>query len=246
MSAPMMLKVFANHARAAAENMAHTLHRTAHSAFVKETQDFTTMLMDPAGNTFAVPMDLGATWYPGLNAGRTIAMIDDYRPGDVAFTNDPWSGFLATHTPDTHLWKPVFAEGEIVAYAAGHIHNTDMGGAVPASLSRSLTETHQEGIRFPPMKLVRDGVFDDQILKIMETNVRKPELNTGDIKALAGALNTGERKVQAMIERFGVRSLLVKSPGTGENVCELSRLAARSKCSTMHVNLLQPSEPRWR
>ena len=204
MSDSMMLKVFANHARAAAENMAHTLHRTAHSAFVKETQDFTTMLMDPAGNTFAVPMDLGATWYPGLNAGRAIAMIDDYRPGDVAFTNDPWSGFLATHTPDTHLWKPIFAGGDIVAYAAGHIHNTDMGGAVPASLSRSLTETHQEGIRFPPMKLVDEGVFDDRILKIMETNVRKPGLNTGDIKALAGALNTGERKVHAMIERFGV------------------------------------------
>ena len=204
MNDPMMLKVFANHARAAAENMAHTLHRTAHSAFVKETQDFTTMLMDPAGDTFAVPMELGATWYPGLSAGRAIAMIEDYRPGDVGFTNDPWSGFLATHTPDTHLWKPVFAGDEIVAYAAGHIHNTDMGGAVPASLSRSLTETHQEGIRFPPMKLLREGTFDEQILKIMEINVRKAALNIGDIKALAGALNTGERKVHAMIARFGV------------------------------------------
>ncbi|TIX31368.1 MAG: hydantoin utilization protein B, partial [Mesorhizobium sp.] len=61
------LQVLANHARAAAENMAHTLHRTAHSAFVKETQDFTVMLMDRAGATFAVPMELGATWYPGLS-----------------------------------------------------------------------------------------------------------------------------------------------------------------------------------
>lgn len=203
MSDAMRLKVFANHARAAAENMAHTLHRTAHSAFVKETQDFTTMLMDPAGHTFAVPMDLGATWYPGLSAGRVLAMIDDYRPGDVGFTNDPWSGHVATHTPDTHLWKPIFHDEEIVAFAAGHIHNTDMGGAVPASLSRSLTEIHQEGIRFPPMKLVREGVWDSQILRIMETNVRKPALNIGDIKALAGALNTGERKVQAMLSRFG-------------------------------------------
>ena len=177
MSDAMRLKVFANHARAAAENMAHTLHRTAHSAFVKETQDFTTMLMDPAGHTFAVPMDLGATWYPGLSAGRVLAMIDDYRPGDVGFTNDPWSGHVATHTPDTHLWKPIFHDEEIVAFAAGHIHNTDMGGAVPASLSRSLTEIHQEGIRFPPMKLVREGVWDSQILRIMETNVRKPALD---------------------------------------------------------------------
>ncbi len=199
----MTLQVLANHARAAAENMAHTLHRTAHSAFVKETQDFTVMLMDRTGDTFAVPMDLGATWYPGLTYGRAIAMVDDYRPGDVAFTNDPYSGHVATHAPDTHLWKPVFADGEIVAWTGGHIHNTDMGGAVPASLSRSLTEIHQEGIRFPPMKLVNEGVFDDQILRIMQTNVRKPALNIGDIKALVGALNTGERKVQGMIARFG-------------------------------------------
>ncbi|MCA1283958.1 hydantoinase B/oxoprolinase family protein [Salipiger bermudensis] len=199
----MTLQVLANHARAAAENMAHTLHRTAHSAFVKETQDFTVMLMDRSGDTFAVPMELGATWYPGLTYGRAIDMVEDYRPGDVAFTNDPYSGHVATHAPDTHLWKPVFAEGEIVAWTGGHIHNTDMGGAVPASLSRSLTEIHQEGLRFPPMKLVREGVFDEQIMQIMSTNVRKPALNIGDIKALVGALNTGERKVHAMIERFG-------------------------------------------
>ncbi|MDB6454309.1 hydantoinase B/oxoprolinase family protein [Falsirhodobacter sp. 20TX0035] len=204
----MTLQVLANHARAAAENMAHTLHRTAHSAFVKETQDFTVMLMDRRGDTFAVPMELGATWYPGLTYGRAIDMVEDYRPGDVAFTNDPYSGHVATHAPDTHLWKPVFAEDEIVAWTGGHIHNTDMGGAVPASLSRSLTEIHQEGIRFPPMKLVREGVFDDQILRIMQTNVRKPALNIGDIQALVGALNTGERKVHQMIARFGKRGFV--------------------------------------
>lgn len=201
---PVDLQVLANHSRAAAENMAYTLHRTAHSAFVKETQDFTVMLSDPAGNTFAVPMELGATWYPGLNYGRALELIEDYRPGDIAFTNDAYSGFLATHTPDTHLWKPIFHENEIIAFAAGHIHNTDMGGAVPASLSRSLTEIHQEGIRFAPMKLMREGVFDDTILSIMASNVRKPSLNIGDIKALVGALNTGERKVRAMMQTFGL------------------------------------------
>ncbi|MGR3805192.1 hydantoinase B/oxoprolinase family protein [Marinibacterium profundimaris] len=205
----MTLQVLANHARAAAENMAHTLHRTAHSAFVKETQDFTVMIMDQIGDTFAVPMELGATWYPGLTYGRAINMVEEeYRPGDVAFTNDPYSGHVATHAPDTHLWKPVFSEGEIVAWTGGHIHNTDMGGAVPASLSRSLTEIHQEGLRFPPMKLVREGVFDEQIMKIMATNVRKPALNNGDIKALVGALGTGERKVHAMIDRFGHKGFL--------------------------------------
>jgi N-methylhydantoinase B len=202
------LQVLANHARAAAENMAHTLHRTAHSAFVKETEDFTVMLISRRGDTFAVPMELGATWYPGLSWAPALEMVEDYRPGDVAFTNDPYSCFVATHAPDTHLWKPVFHGGEIVAWTGGHIHNTDMGGAVPASLSRALTEIHQEGIRFPPMKLVNEGVFDEQILRIMTTNVRKPDLNIGDIKALVGALNTGERKVLAMIEKFGREAFL--------------------------------------
>lgn len=203
---PVTLRVLSNHSLAAAENMARTLFRTAHSAFVKETQDFTVMLMDPDGGTFAVPMEFGATWYPGMNKGRAIRMIEDYKPGDVGFTNDPYSGYVATHAPDTHLWKPVFHEGEIVAFSGGHIHNTDMGGAVPASLSRSLTEIHQEGLRFPPMKLMNEGTFDEDILRIMTTNVRKPDLNVGDIKALVGALNTGERKVLAMIEKFGVET----------------------------------------
>ncbi|MDL2405799.1 hydantoinase B/oxoprolinase family protein [Rhizobium calliandrae] len=205
---PLNLQVFANHTRAAAENMAYTLQRTAHSAFVKETEDFTVMLINRRGETFGVPMGLGATWYPGLTYTRAIEMIDDYKPGDVAFTNDPYSCFVATHAPDTHLWKPVFYDGEIIAWTGGHIHNTDMGGAVPASLSRALTEIHQEGIRFPPMKLVNEGVFDDDILKIMRTNVRKPDLNVGDIKALVGALNTGERKILAMVEKFGKEAFL--------------------------------------
>ncbi|AYG62603.1 hydantoinase B/oxoprolinase family protein [Rhizobium jaguaris] len=205
---PLNLQVFANHTRAAAENMAYTLQRTAHSAFVKETEDFTVMLINRKGETFGVPMGLGATWYPGLTYTRAIEMIDDYKPGDVAFTNDPYSCFVATHAPDTHLWKPVFYGGEIIAWTGGHIHNTDMGGAVPASLSRALTEIHQEGIRFPPMKLVNEGVFDEDILKIMTINVRKPDLNIGDIKALVGALKTGERKILAMVEKFGKEAFL--------------------------------------
>lgn len=202
------LQVLANHCRAAAENMAYTLYRTAHSTFVKETEDFTVMVMDRTGRVVAVPMDLGATWYPGMNYNRAIALVDEYLPGDIAFTNDPYSGYLATHAPDTHLWKPIFHEDEIVCFVGGHVHNTDMGGAVPASLSRSLTEIHQEGIRFPPMTLMRDGAFDEKVLRIMTMNVRKPHLNMGDLKALAGALNTGERKIQAMVKKFGAQGFM--------------------------------------
>jgi len=74
---------------------------------------------------------------------------------------------------------------------------------VPASLSRALTEVHQEGIRFPPLKLYRRGELNDELLRVMLLNVRKPEQNLGDLKAFVGALNTGERKMRVMIDKFG-------------------------------------------
>jgi N-methylhydantoinase B len=200
---PVTLEILANHSRAAAESMAYTLYRTAHSTFVKETEDFTTGLTTPDGQTFATPTELGATWFVGLDYGNVIRMIDHYDEGDICATNDPYSGFVCTHPPDLHLWKPVFHEGQIMAFAVGHIHNTDVGGAVPASLSRSLTEVHQEGIRIPPVKLVRKGEIDQVLLDILWTNVRVPEQNWGDLKAQIAAMNTGERKVHEMIRRFG-------------------------------------------
>src|SRR6202011_3236757 len=138
--------------------------------------------------------------------GAVIDMIDHYEPGDICMTNDAYSGYVATHTPDVMMWKPVFYNGEIVCYVGGHIHNTDMGGAVPASLSRSLTEIHQEGARFPPMTLYRAGKLHADPTKVVLTNVRKPQQNLGDLKALVGALNTGERKVQPMLAKFGRRA----------------------------------------
>ena len=200
------LEILKNHTRAAAESMAYTLYRTAHSTFVKETEDFTTGLTTPEGETFATPTELGATWFVGLNYGRAIRMIDHYEEGDICMTNDPYSGYVCTHPPDMHIWKPIFHEGEIVAFSVGHIHNTDVGGAVPASLSRTLNEVHQEGIRIPPAKILRKGELNREVLDIFLTNVRAPEQNWGDLKAQIAACNTGERKVKDMIARFGVET----------------------------------------
>ncbi len=197
------LQILANHCAAATESMAQTLFRTAHSTFVKETEDFTTGLATPQGMTFASPYDLGATWFVGLDYGRVLKMIDSYEEGDICLTNDPYSGFVCTHSPDIHLWKPIFHQGELMCFAVGHVHNTDVGGAVPASLSRANVEVHQEGIRFPPVKLYRRGELNREMLDTMLLNVRMPEQNWGDLKAQVAAMKTGERKVHEMIQRFG-------------------------------------------
>lgn len=201
---PIDLQILANYAAAAAEAMAFTLMRTAHSTFIKETEDFSCGLLTPDGITFASPKGLGATWYVGLDYGLAIASIGDYEDGDICITNDPYSGYVATHTPDLHIWKPVFHDGEIVCFVAGHVHNTDMGGAVPASLSRTLSEVHQEGIRVAPVKLYEAGVLNRQIVDILQLNVRAPDQNWGDLNAQVASVNTGERKVREMIERFGI------------------------------------------
>lgn len=223
------LQVFANHCVAAAESMAYTLMRTAHSTFVKETEDFSCALATPEGLTFASPKTLGATWYAGLDYGPVFRAIETYEPGDIYMTNDPYSGFVATHTPDVVMWKPVFHRGEIVCFVAGHIHNTDMGGAVPASLSRSLTEIQQEGIRFPPSRIVSCGVIDERLLSWMMLNVRAPEQNSGDLKAQVACMVTGERKVLEIIERFGVEAF---KAGMGE-LLDYSERQARAIARTV-------------
>jgi N-methylhydantoinase B len=198
------LQIFADHALAVAEGMASTLYRTAHSTFVKETEDFTTGIATPEGQTYAAPNSLGSNWFVGLDYGAVIKLIDTYEEGDICITNDPYSGNVCTHTPDIHLWKPIFHNGELISFAVGHIHNTDMGGAVPASLSRTLVEVVQEGIRITPAKLYKRGVLNTELLEIMLSNVRLREQNWGDLKAQVAAMNTGASKVGDMITRFGI------------------------------------------
>jgi N-methylhydantoinase B len=164
-------------------------------------------LLTPRGETFASPRGIGSTWFIGLDYGSAIDMIDSYEEGDICVTNDSYSGFVCSHTPDMHIWKPVFYNGELICFAAGHIHNTDMGGAVPASLSRALTEIQQEGVRIKPCKLMRKGEMDMTVVDFLMANVRVPEQNWGDLKAQIASVNVGERKVLDMIARFGVETV---------------------------------------
>jgi len=206
---PITLQILRNFTRATAESMSTTLYRVAHSTFVKEVEDFTIQLLDANGKTVSSSIDLGATWYPGHDYGSAIDLVEGgYEPGDIIITNDPYSGYLATHTPDIVMWKPVFHEGRIISFCGGHIHNVDVGGAVPASLSRSLTDIHQEGIRTPPVKLYRKGELDTSLVKLLLTNVRIPEQNWGDLQALVACVNTGERRTLELVRRFGAETLV--------------------------------------
>lgn len=202
------LQILANYCAAAADAMAFTLMRTAHSTFVKETEDFSCQIVSRSGQAFASPRSFGAPWYSGIDYAPVLALIDHYDEGDICITNDAYAGNVATHTPDIHIWKPVFYGGDIVCFVVGHIHNTDVGGAVPASLSRSLNDIVQEGIRIPPLKIMRNGELNQDVARILRLNVRVPEQNWGDFNAQIASVNTGERKIHAIIARFGVEDFL--------------------------------------
>ncbi len=202
------LQILANYCAAAADAMAFTLMRTAHSTFVKETEDFSCQIVSRDGLAFASPRHFGAPWYSGIDYGPVLTLIEHYQPGDICITNDVYAGNVATHSPDIHIWKPVFDGGEIVCFVVGHIHNTDVGGAVPASLSRTLTEIVQEGIRIPPLKIITGGQLNETVADILRLNVRAPEQNWGDFNAQIASVNIGERKVQEIIARFGREDFL--------------------------------------
>ena len=94
--------------------MAYTLYRTAHSTFVKETEDFTCGITTPMEKPLPLPVELGVTWFVGLNYKTVIEMIDEYEEGDICITNDPYSGHVSTHSPD-RLLEASFFGGELVS-----------------------------------------------------------------------------------------------------------------------------------
>ena len=120
-------------------------------------------------------------------------------------TNDPYgSAAAATHLPDLHLVRPIFWEGRLVGHGAGFLHCSDIGGLVPASISPRASEIFQEGLRLPPKKLFVRGKPNRDLLDVILANCRIPEQNWGDLQALVAGLVTGERRVHALIGRFGI------------------------------------------
>jgi N-methylhydantoinase B len=205
---PVTLEVLKSYFVAIAEGMGHTLERTSHTTFIKETADFATALATPDGEFFAYPRTIGVTSFLGLDMSAALAAAGPLEPGDVVITNDPFAtGGLATHLPDIHLFKPVFHEGERVCVAWCFIHCSDVGGLVPASISPDAEDIQQEGFRLPPRHLYRRGELDGDLLELFLTNSRSPAENAGDVNAMVAALNTGERRLAELIEKVGADSV---------------------------------------
>ena len=188
-----------------ADNMIVTVVRTSRSTVVKNNMDFSTSICNAEGQLVAqglsLPVHLGATM-PALK-GCLDHYGDDVHPGDILSNNDPYSG--ASHLNDIFMFKPIFRDGERVAFLSIILHHTDMGGRVPGGNATDSTEIFQEGLRIPPTKIVERGEPNRTLMRIIETNVRVPDKVLGDVRSQIAALNIGEREMLKLLEDYDVQ-----------------------------------------
>ena len=202
---PVFLGIFKNRIQAIAEEMANVVLRTGFTVFVKETADFGTFLLSPAGETFGSPVVTGVNLSLGIPGEGVIEAIPEWHEGDIVITNDPYTtSGVSTHLADVFLIKPVFAGGRIIAFGCCFVHSSDVGGKVPGSITPTSYDIYQEGIRIRPVKLYERGRLDERILRIFLDNCRIPEQNWGDLRALMAALHTGEQRLHELVTRYGI------------------------------------------
>ena len=203
---PIRTAIMNNRFTAIVEEASTTLHRTAHTTFVKLVQDYQCAIATPDGDIFAYPRLSGVTHVIGVPLQETLAKFDrdDIRPGDVIVTNDPFSSDgMITHLMDITLIRPIFFEGELMGFGWAFVHASDIGGAVPGSISPAFTEVFQEGLRIRPTKLYREGVLVEDIKNIFLDNSRIPDEMWGDFQAMLAAIEGMERRLVQLCERYG-------------------------------------------
>jgi N-methylhydantoinase B len=198
-------EVFANLFKAIVDEMAWVVLRSSHTTFVKETQDFAVALVTEAGETFASPYGSGATTMIGMPMHAGTRAFPEWEPGDVLITNDPYSsGGMVMHLNDLYVFRPIFADGELLCFAWAFIHCTDVGGYAPGSIDMQNGEVFQEGLRLRPVKLFRGGEINQQVWDIFADNCRIPALNWGDLTACLAALAKAETRMQRLAQRYGI------------------------------------------
>lgn len=220
------LEIYRSLYTSVAEEMGVSLRRTAFSPNIKERRDYSCAVFDRRGRLIAqgdhMPVHLGSM------PMSVRAAIEHCRmgPGDVVILNDPYAG--GTHLPDVTVVAPVFGSGRAeeresgrkrssslslplfpspappLFFVANRAHHADIGGATPGSMGAA-TEIYQEGIRIPPIRIVRGGELDRDVFNLLLANVRGREEREGDFAAQLGALRVGGARLMEIVERYGFK-----------------------------------------
>ncbi len=221
---PIELEIFKNIYHSIAEEMGAALRRTAFSPNIKERRDYSCAIFDSSGEVIAMgdhmPVHLGSM------PMSVRAAIESFPlgPGDVAMLNDPFRG--GTHLPDITLVAPAYvrrgrprprasnsrskAAGEGARasqdhpdfYVASRAHHADVGGTYPGSMGLC-REIYQEGFRIPPVRIMRAGKMERDVLALLLSNVRTPNEREGDLRAQIAACHTGSERLCEVCDRYG-------------------------------------------
>ena len=223
---PTTLEIYRALYTSVAEEMGVTLRRTSFSPNIKERRDYSCAVFDSSGRVIAqgdhMPVHLGSMPMAVSAALRAIKI----GPGDVVALNDPFAG--GTHLPDVTLVMGVFGEeagrrrqaagkkrgvtpasrrvptASCLFYVANRAHHADIGGATPGSMGLA-TDVYGEGVRIPPVRIVRGGEVCDDVMKLILTNVRSSHERRADFEAQIGSLKTGAMRLLEIVERRGER-----------------------------------------
>jgi len=205
---PITLSVIQNGLQQVCNEMDLAFCRAAFSPVISEGMDRSDGIYAREDGALIAQGDLGLPVFVGTMQYSSRAVIERVRdngwtvePGDVFIVNDPYLG--GTHLMDVRFVKPFFYRGGLWCWLANTGHWPDIGGMVPGGFSANATEVEQEGLRLPPVKLFKKGVMDQEILSIILSNIRIADQRIGDIKAQAAALAVGEKRLAALLDRYG-------------------------------------------
>jgi len=200
---PVTFEVLKNAFVTTVDQMAEQILRTCHS-FVIYARDFSSALCDVRGDTIMQGSQDIAVHVGTLHTtAKSIidAFGDDMRPEDIYAMNDPYLG--GTHFNDVRIVKPIFHDGEVIAFALSNGHWADVGGSVPGSFDVRAKEHFAEGLRVPPIRIWDEGKFRWDIVDMIVSNTRAPSDAEGDLHAQAEATRVAEREILRLIEKYG-------------------------------------------
>jgi N-methylhydantoinase B len=201
---PVAMTVLGNYLKNVCHEMGIAMMKTSFSSIFNEGLDFSCVVFDARGRAIATgefcPAQIGAIVF---TVDWTIQELglEAFEPGDVVVHNDPYRG--GCHIPEHMVLKPVFFDGRLVAFVANIAHLTEIGGKAPGGFAADATDVYQEGLRLPPVKLMRRGERAEDVWRIVLTNHRTPRSTWGDLHAMIGSLNVGEERLLRLFERHG-------------------------------------------
>lgn len=222
---PVTVEILRNAFIAIADDMNATLIRSAYSPVIYEGADSAVALLDDRGDVLAqsvgVPLFLGNL---EVCVKLTAEMYgwDFFEPGDIVYMNDSY--MTGTHLNDATIMAPIYWRDRLVGFSASRAHWLDVGSKDPGHPTDSV-EIYQEGMRWPPTKLYKNGKPREDVIELLRRNSRYGHALIGDLNAQIAAARTGERRFQAILDRFGYETVMAVKEEIYRQTEELERAA---------------------